>query len=475
MHSKPLPTTVNHLPAAPLDWPGLAAATLSAWHQRLHLFAGVQRVTRGRLCLGSAWADAGRHEAQPAGRLHALAQRLARDGVPVDVLVIPGLAQPELHLGWAPWHAPPPGDALRPRAPDHTGPNPHPTPGEPTMKVPFIRTLLGPRPAPAADRHVPDEPALEPVGVRSTPGAGKHLQQALAQMADQIAAQEVHDLLDTVDCRYQLWTLTLWVTAANQHALRLLVEVNRRDDGKVAKAVVERGFAKAEGARLLNTLRLKLEFKRGDSLPHDASEVLVACGRDNVALPFSYTGQIELGEPAGAAPPIAAGAAAVAPAAMATPGAGELLLWAQLPGQAVLKRWRFRAGTLKIGADEDATVAVEHRQVSGEHLSLSLDDQGRWQVEDRSRNGACLFDASLDEPERPLPTRKPQPLPRAGALRLGPLPHHPLLNFQVLAAPAPVAAASTAGGPGARRRTTQLAGDAPELAAAPPPRATGLL
>ena len=165
------------------------------------------------------------------------------------------------------------------------------------MKVPFLSQLFDPKPAAAPSPGVPDEPSLQPLGVRARPGAGRQLAQAFAQIADQIAAQEVRDLLDldTVGCRYQLWTLTFWVTAANQPALRSLVDVNQRDPG-VAKALIERNFSKSDNARLLNTLRLKLDFQRGDSLPLDASEVLVVCGRDSVVLPFSYSGQIELGD-----------------------------------------------------------------------------------------------------------------------------------------------------------------------------------
>lgn len=452
------------LAVAPGDWAGLARATLAAWHQQVHLRAGQQRVSRVRLALGAAWTRPGRH--QP--RLQALARQLAQGDVPVDVLVLPTLSQPELRLGWAPWHAPP---AAGQPAPRNLTP---PLPGEPTMKLPFFSTLFDtPAPVPAHPA-VPDEPGLEPMGVRSAPGAGKQLSKALAQIADLIATQEVRELLelDTVGCRYQLWTLTFWVTAANQPALRGLIDVSQRDAG-VAKTLVERGFAKAEGARWLNTLRLKLEFKRGDSLPREASEVLVVCGRDSVTLPFSYTGQIELGEPPAHAPGVGPDATVLAPTARAAAGA-ELLLWGQLPGRPTVSRWRFATGPLKIGADEDAALRIEHRYISGEHLALSLDAAGFWQVEDRSRNGSSLFDASADEAESPLPYRQVKRLPASGALRLGPSPDDPVLSFQVLAPARAPGAGHDGAAPAARGRVTQLARVGDLAAAQPARRSTGL-
>ena len=479
-----IPASTHPLPVAANDWPGLAAATLSTWHAQLHRQAGLQRIQQARLCLGAAWAQAGRHDS----RLQALAQRLARDGAAVQVLVLPGLAQAELRLGWAPWHAPPTAAPIAPLGqatsnPRHAKHQPAthkpliPT-GEPAMKVPFLTQLFGQptRPA-AAQAGLPEEPSLQPLGVHNPPRQGQALSRALAQIADQIAALEVRDLLelDTEGCRFQLWTLTFWITAANQPALRSLVDVNQRD-ASVAKALVERGFSKGEGARLLNTLRLKLEFKRGDSLPRDASEVLIACGRDSVTLPFSYTGQIELGAAASAGPALAAAGRPATPGAPQGQVAGaSLLLWAQLPGQAGLQRWRFAAGPVAVGAADGAAVAVNHHHVSGEHLLLSQDASGQWQVEDRSRNGSSLFDATLDEAERPLPTRQPQPLPAAGALRLGPLPDDPLLSFQIQqpALQRPAMADSTAAGP--QRRVTQLAAGATVTAIAQPARrVTGL-
>ena len=481
-----LPANTYPLPVAAHDWPGLAAAVLSIWHAQLHRQAGLQRIHSARLCLGAAWAQAGRHDR----RLQALALRLARDGAAVEVLVLPGLAQPELRLGWAPWHAPPaaaPGRSASP--PSHANPQPpipepHSRTGEPAMKVPFFTQIFGQAASPAAARAgLPEEPSLQPLGVQNPPRHGQALSRALAQIADQIAALEVRDLLelDTEGCRFQLWTLTFWLTAANQPALRSLVDVNLRD-ASVAKALVERGFSKGEGARLLNTLRLKLEFKRGDSLPRDASEVLIACGRDSVTLPFSYTGQIELGACAAAGASVAAGgrpAAPVVPVATPTQAAGaSLLLWAQLPGQAGLQRWRFAAGPVAVGAADGAaagaSITVNHHHVSGEHLLLSQDASGHWQVEDRSRNGSSLFDATLDTAERPLPTRQPQALPAAGALRLGPLPDDPLLSFQIIQPAVQRPAAADSAGAAPQRRVTQLAGGASAAVAQPLRRVTGL-
>ena len=347
------------------------------------------------------------------------------------------------------------------------------------MKVPLFTQMFGQTAGPAAQAGLPDEPSLQPLGVQNPPRHGPALSRALAQIADQITALEVRDLLelDTEGCRFQLWTLTFWLSAANQPALRSLVDLNQRDAG-VAKALVERGFSKGEGARLLNTLRLRLEFKRGDSLPRDASEVLIACGRDSVTLPFSYTGQIELGAAAAAGLPVAAGGRPAAPGALQAQAAGagaSLLLWAQLPGQAALQRWRFPAGPVAVGAADGAAIAVNHHHVSGEHLLLSQDASGHWQVEDLSRNGSSLFDAMLEPAaERPLPTRQPQPLPAAGALRLGPLPDDPLLSFQITlpATQRPPAADNAGAAP--QRRVTQLASGASAAAMQPARRVTGL-
>ena len=152
-----------------------------------------------------------------------------------------------------------------------------------------------------------------------------------------------------------------------------------------------------------------------------------------------------------------------------------MLLWAQLPATAALQRWRFAAGPVAVGAADGAAVAVNHHHVSGEHLLITQDASGQWQVEDRSRNGSSLFDATQDAAERPLPTRQPQPLPAAGALRLGPLPDDPLLSFQLIlpAVLRPAVADSASTVP--QRRVTQLAGAATAIAIAQPARrVTGL-
>lgn len=59
-----IPASTHSLPVAANDWTGLAAATLSTWHAELHRRAGLQRVQQARLCLGAAWAKAGRHNSR---------------------------------------------------------------------------------------------------------------------------------------------------------------------------------------------------------------------------------------------------------------------------------------------------------------------------------------------------------------------------------------------------------------------------
>ena len=381
----------------------------------------------------------------------------------------------------------------------------------------FFLDLFNPQ-APADEPAPPSaSPSLAPIGSRSAPSAGAQLSSALTEVAEQIADREVRELRelqDSMDCRFQIWTLTFHVSIDNEAALRNLMALGQRDDG-VAKTLVERAFAKTDSARWLNTLRMKIEFKRGDHFAHNSqhnaahepSEVLMVCGRDSVPLPFSYTGQIEVVPAAAIAnPPMQATADRCVSASAAVPGsapslplpaslpaslptsllttgpADELLLWAQLPGQRQLQRWSFKAGTVQIGAAEDATLCVNQHHVSGEHLQLTCDEHGHWQVMDRSRNGSNLLDASADAAaETPLPTRVPRPLPRAGALRLGPLPDDPLLHFHITPAAPPAAAAAAHGSGGAagpRRRVTQLA-DATTVVAWPQPgaalrRSTGL-
>ena len=467
--------THHPFPLPPGHWRALQATVLQVWHQQTHQRAGQQRVTTAQLRLGPTWAVAGRQSSV----LRRLAQRLAADGAEVQVLVINGLPQPELRIGWAPWHAPPTDPHPRPLSPGAQAPNPS-NPANPphssgalTMKLPNLRQLFTPDHSPNPGAHGADEPKLEAVGQRAAPGPGKQLPQALQQIAEQIDEQEVRHLLDTVDCRFQLWELTLYLTPGNQPALRGLMEVHQRNPA-VARSIVERAFAGANGAGRLNTVRLKLDFKRGDSLPRDVSEVLLVCGRDNVTLPFSYTGQIELGPPVGsAASPGNPPARPAAPAAAAG-SATELVLWGHVPnaaGQPTLQRWRFSSGPVQVGAADDAPVCVNHHHVSAEHLVLAQDAQGQWTVEDRSRNGSGLLDVLTQCSERPLPARMPQPLPAAGLLRLGPLPDDPLLSFHLVLPPVEAAAAAASGG---RRRVTQLAGSVNLTAQLPAGRATDL-
>ena len=235
----------------------------------------------------------------------------------------------------------------------------------------------------------------------------------------------------------------------------------------------------------------------GIKLPRDASEVLVVCGRDNVTLPYSYTGQFEVAEDlarGGTGATLLAGQASGQASSLtlnhrATPPkagvpANTLHLWAQWPGDSRLQRWRAEQGVVTVGAGEAATIRIEHRHVSGEHLVLSQNSSGQWLVEDRGRNGTNLFDASAAAPgvssknnaantadnttanvsgdaEQPLPTRQPRLLPLAGALRLGPLPDDPLLHFQQSAPALPPAMATAAAPTANSRRVTQLASDIP--------------
>ncbi len=465
--------TLHALPLQPGDWLALIAAVLQVWHQQTHMKAGQQSITTAQLRLAPAWVIAGH---QPPA-LRRLAQRLAADGAQVQVLVIAGLRWPELRLGWSPWHAPPP----QPHPPQPSSPARQPShpSGALTMKLPNLRQLFTPDASPPPSAH--DEPKLEAVGQRAQPGPGKQLLLALQHIAEQIDEQEVRHLLDTVDCRYQLWELAFYLTPGNQPALRGLMEVHQKNK-LVAHAIVEREFAKASSAGRLNTVRLSLTFKRGDSLPRDVSEVLVVCGRDNVTLPFSFTGQLELGEPVGnaglptGAHPASHPAAPKVAAATDARAATELMLWGQLPnaaGQLTLQRWRFSKGRVQVGAADDAQVCVNHHHVSGEHLELAQDAQGQWTVEDRSRNGSALFDVFAQTSERPLPARAPQALPAAGVLRLGPLPDHPLLNFHLVQPTVPAAEAMAIGSI-LKRRATQLVGSFEAAASSPVRRATDL-
>ena len=91
------------------------------------------------------------------------------------------------------------------------------------------------------------EPHLEPSPQRSegTTSRNQRLSQALALMADSIAAQEVQDLVaDMPGARYHLLTLTLWVSAANAQVLRSLMDLAQRDQAS-AITLLHHGFAKA--------------------------------------------------------------------------------------------------------------------------------------------------------------------------------------------------------------------------------------
>jgi len=346
--------------------------------------------------------------------------------------------------------------------------------------------------AAARDSRPPTEPGLTPDRVPAPPApARQQLPQVLGEMAQQIVNQEVRDLLDTVDCRYELLVLTFWISTANQPALRNLMDVNQKNP-QVARDIVVSGFTKnsPEAARLLNTVRLKLEFKPGDNLPRGVSEVLLVCGRETVVLPFSYTGQIQLQTdlPQAAAAstsasaslsPRAGGRAPTLlaplpgqPLSVATPaalpaGGGVLVLWAQWPGQTTPQSWRFEAAALAatpaapvlVGVNPDSGVPVaDLPYISGEHLRLLPPAQAGdpWQVVDVSRNGSALFNPHSPAGEAALLHGQPQALPPSGALRLGPLPDSPLLHFVQPAPVAPAQAAAPVVPMRPKRRVTEM-------------------
>ena len=101
-----LHTIQNSAQQKALDGPALQQATLATWHQQTHLRAGLQRVVQAQLRLP--------HKPRSTNFLHTLAQRLANGGAAVDVLVVPGLAQAQLRLEWAAWHAPPLSSTAQP-------------------------------------------------------------------------------------------------------------------------------------------------------------------------------------------------------------------------------------------------------------------------------------------------------------------------------------------------------------------------
>lgn len=448
--------SVHRLPVSAPRWRALAQAVQTVGQQQMQLRAGRQRLVGLRLSLDRDWAaarDTPHTDHAPLASLRAHLLNLATTA-PLEVLIEPGVGTPRLQLAWCPWHAPPVRRPASPSAPNT------PTTGETTMNLsPLSRWFHTPR-SPASS---PSEPALQPQAQRAAAPAGQALAQALAHIAEQIHARELQALEDTVQCRYQLWTLRLYLTPANLPALRTLMEAHQRSP-QVARAIVDKGLARSPAACHLNTLRLKLEFRRDDSLPREASEVLLALGRESVALPFDYEGQLELGELLGAAPPAAPQAPGLGPTEPSPGVAPALLLWAVLSGaqgEPRLQRWRLdpAAGPAWVGASDTAQVRIDQRHISGEHLRLAPDAQGRWTVEDASRNGSNLFDPQASADEQPLPARQPRPLPAAGALRLGPLPGHPLLHFALQASErAPVPAAPA---PAGRGRATELVGLAP--------------
>lgn len=303
------------------------------------------------------------------------------------------------------------------------------------MKLPnfFNKTAAVASPNPAA------EPQLAPQPMAPARRSGTQLPLALSQMAEHIARQEVHDLLELgMNGRYSLCTLSFWVSAANQPALRNLMEINQRDPG-VARQVVQAAFAKSSSAALLDTTRLALVFTPGDNLPRDAAEVLIVCGRDTVALPYTYSGEIELpkGGEAGAALAGTSAAATSTGQASLTQAPAPVCLWLQTAQQPVVQRWLITQACT-VGADPSSDIRVDWSRVSGLHLTLQPDAQGGWTVcDDKSKNGTLCLDAEHvatpgNPPEAPLIKGKTAALPRAGCLRLGADPSDPLLHFAQL-------------------------------------------
>lgn len=440
------PDDTVFLRSNPPDWAALAAEVQAAWHTQAHLQAGRWRLTQVQLRLGAPWpVRAGRL----APALAAVLRQVAASGASVQVLQMPGQAQPQLGLGWAPWHAPPLQDLpAQPAMPPYHF-------GDLTMKLRDLFTQRQPDTSATAD-----EPSLQPQGVRAPLQRQQQLSQALARIGETIAEQEVQELRDTVpECRYRLHTLTLWVTAANAPALRGLMDLAQRNPA-VAQQHLDKCFARGTAARLLDTTRTRLDFQRSDSLPPDAGEVLLVQGRAPVPVPFSYTGEVVLGDAdKPGVPSSAAAAPASAPAARpgaATAAAGpELLIWAQPAAGGTLCQWRFAGCSVSVGAADDAMLRIDQPHVSGRHLELRPGPGGQWWVEDLSRNGTRLFDAAAgaNPAEQPLPPRQAVVLPQQGALRLGPLPADPLLHF-VLRNPDPPAPLPDAW---PRRRSTQIA------------------
>lgn len=312
-------------------------------------------------------------------------------------------------------------------------------------------------PAPAPEPQL----ALQPIA--PTRRSGTQLPLALSQMAEHVARQEVFDLQELgMDGRYRLFTLNFWVSAANQPALRNIMEINQRDPG-AARQVVQAAFAKSSSAALLDTSRLALVFTPGDNLPRDAAEVVIVCGRDTVALPFSYSGEIELPNVGAEGPAVTSGSLHTAPSSRqptAAPSPAPLCLWLQIANQTMAQRWLMTQSSA-VGADPACDIRVDWSRVSGQHLTLQPDAQGGWTVcDEKSTNGTLCLDAEHsaspgNPPEAPLIKGKAVALPRAGCLRLGAGPGDPLLHFAQLGR-APVAAPAAAPVRAPSRRVTEL-------------------
>jgi hypothetical protein len=427
--------------------------------------AGRSRVALAQLCLAPAWRDSNAASKLRVS-LRRIADHLARGGAKVDVLIVadaPGAAA-ELRLRWVAWHAPPLASFIGPETAAPVIDHPYTT-GESTMKLPF--SFLNKSAHTPDAQQEPQLPALAPQAVPTQRRQGAQLPLALAQIAEHIAHTEVHDLQELgMQAAYRLSILTFWVSAANQPALRNLMEINQRDPG-AARRVLQAAFAKTRGAAQLDTRRLALAFTPGDNLPRDAAEVLIVCGRDTVALPYSYEGEIDL-LPGNSADPGAVHAPPSRPPSSAvTPQEGSrevtpLCLWLHTAGRATPQRWFLRQAA-QVGADgAQCEVVVDWSRVSGQHLRLTPSPQGGWQVQDDSRNGTLCLDAehapSLgNPPERPLPKGQPTTLPRAGSLRLGVGADDPLLHYAQLGLPPSVDAAAAVAAPAApSRRVTEL-------------------
>lgn len=447
------------LDAAPGDWAALHAQAYTVWHRLTHAQAGRRRVGHAQLCLSTAWRSAGDAKV----RLQRLAEFFAISGAKVEVIFVASPVPAELRLRWLAWHAPPLVSNLsaQPTGPSPVVPSPlplNPMLGLNTMKLPAFFSKSASAAASEASAH---EPQLSPQPQPPERRSGTQLPLALSQVAEHIARQEVHDLLELgMNGRYRLFTLSFWVSAANQPALRNLMEINQRDPS-AARQVVKAAFAKTNSAALLDTSRLALVFTPGDNLPRDAAEVLIVCGRDTVALPYTYSGEIELpSEVVQSTPGATAHPRPAEGATGAQPSPAPLCLWLQAAQPAMARRWLITKNST-VGADPVCDVEVEWTRVSGQHLLIQPNAQGDWTVVDeKSTNGSLLLDAEGhatpgNPPEAPLIKGKITPLPRAGYLRLGGGPTDPLLHFAQLGSVRQNVA--SAAPPSARsRRVTEL-------------------